>query len=229
MNDSSGHDAQRLTDNGPVESDDSGDDFPTMCQKLTERERQRNLLDKSHDYMRNADLLPPCDEFADVDCYVAVLRLFARAPTSLQIYRFLPTLAQRRLNAETLMRWQASKPRGRPSDSDYRKRALGLLRWRCFDADSIRKRDGHCVPALAKLAPNTVRDVETRDAMRFLAPLVNDGHLTRGELCDAIIEASLINGHIPDNKSQRFVARQIDDAIAKFSEPFDWSRLDDGC
>jgi hypothetical protein len=69
--------------------------------------------------------------------------------------------------------------------------------------------------------------VQARDAMRYLAPLVNEGHLTRAELHNAIIDACGHNKHIPENKSRSFVERQIDDAIAKYTEPFPWERLAD--
>jgi hypothetical protein len=206
------------------------EDFPDRIHYDNEIVRIRALLDRSHSYMRNAHLLPPRDEFVSVDWYVQVLRMFERAPAAkLKIYRFLPTPEQRRANGEELMEWDAAQRRSRslPTDDGRSKRALGLLDWRCFTAEGIRKRDGSRVPALAKV-PEGIRDVETRDAMRYLAPLVNDGHLTRGELHDAIIDASLQNRHIPDNKSQRFVERQIDHAITKFST-FDWDRLDDDC
>ena len=207
------------------------EDFIDRIDYGNEIERIRILLDRSHTHMHNAHLLPPPEKFASVDWYVQVLNLFERAPAAkLKIYRFLPTLEQRHANGEELMEWNAAQRRSRrsPTDDDRAKRALGLLDWRCFTAEGIRKRDGSRVPALAKVSEG-IRDVETRDAMRYLAPLVNDGHLTCGELHDAIIDASLQNRHIPDNKSQRFVERQIDDAITKFSGPFDWDRLDDDC
>jgi hypothetical protein len=66
----------------------------------------RKLTDRSQPYMRNAHLLPPLDEFSDVDWYVAVLKLFDRAPATLPMYRFNPTPAQRLHNDRLLMKWE---------------------------------------------------------------------------------------------------------------------------
>jgi hypothetical protein len=200
-------------------------DFVDQLLALKESDRAAELLDASHSYMRHAHLLPPRQEFATVDEYVRLLKRFERAPaTQVSFYRFLPTMAQRRANADVLARWEASqrRPRGRPNDDDRRKRALGLLDWRIYSGNGI---GYYRAPALWNVSEGE-RDVQARDAMRYLAPLVGEGHLTRAELHNAIIEACEHNKHIPDNKSRRFVERQIDDAITKFTEPFAWERLD---
>ena len=119
-----------------------------------------------------------------------------------------------------LSQWEASRRRGRgsPDDADKRKRALGLLNWRCFVG-------GSRTQALAQVGVGTP-DVETNAALRYLAPLVNEGDLTREELADAIVDASQRNRLIPDNKGRWQVEADIDRALSKFGEPFDWDRLD---
>lgn len=196
----------------------TSDDFVENVFRLYEAKRERELLDRRQPYMRNAHLLPPRDEFASLDWYVHVLKLFEQANTELGgIYRFLPTLAQRRSNGEKLMDWEASQRRTRvePSDDEKHKRAVGLLDWRCFTGKS---------PLATQ--PKGGRDDETNKALRYLAPLVNEGSLTRDELTRAVIDASRRNGHIPNNKHPRQVESDIDRAISKFTEPFNWDRLD---
>lgn len=88
------------------------------------------LLSPHHGYMRNAHLLPPRDEFETLGWYVAVLKLFERAPASLPMYRFMPTLAQRRHNAETLMKWEAQQRHSHASvrgDTGTDRRLTGWL------------------------------------------------------------------------------------------------------
>ena len=191
------------------------DDFIDNVRRLDAARRERELLHRSQPYMRHAHLLPPREEFSSLDWYVKVLKLFERV-TQVSFYRFLPTLAQRRINAQWLMEWEASqrRTRGKQSDDQKRKRALGLLDWRCFTGTR----------ALAAL-PEGLRDHETNAALRYLAPLVNEGCLTREELTDAIIDGSQRNGHIPNNKHRRQVEADIDRAISKFAKPFDWDRL----
>jgi hypothetical protein len=203
-------------------TDNTKPDFVDQLLAIKESQRRRELLDVSH----TARLLPPLDEYNSINEYERTLELFktASATTQVSFYRFNPTMAQRRANADVLARWEVSRrrPRGKPSDDDRRKRALGLLDWRVYSGNGI---GYYRAPALAKVQEGE-RDVQTRDAMRYLAPLVNEGHLTRAELHNAIIEASEINEHIPLNKSRSVVERQIDDAITKFTEPFGWERLD---
>jgi hypothetical protein len=206
------------------DTDNAKPDFVDQLLAIKESQRRRELLDVSHSYMRNAGLVPPLDEFGTVDEYVRLLGQFERAPaTQISFYRFLPTMAQRRANADVLTRWAAAQRKPKSSDGDRRKRALGLLDWRIYTGNGI---GYYRAPALAKVQEGE-RDVQTRDAMRYLAPLVNEGYLSRAELHNAIIEASEINKHIPLNKSRSVVERQIDDAITKFTEPFGWERLDD--
>ena len=77
------------------------DDFIDNVRRLNAAIREYALLHRNQPYMRNAHLLPPSEEFSSVDSYVKVLKLFERAPvTEVYFYRFLPTLAQRRANAE---------------------------------------------------------------------------------------------------------------------------------
>jgi hypothetical protein len=212
----SGNDA---TQDG-VPPNSSVTDFVARLKHDDEINEMRAALDpRLHSYMRNAHLLPPREEFATWRWYVDVLKMFERAPTKLPMYRFRPTAEQRRLNAETLMAWDAARrsARGDPSKG-RRKRALRLLQWRCFGPRRNK-------PALADVKEGE-RDDETLYARRYLAPLVNEGWLSRAELADAIVEASHRNGHIPDNKTVAQVERQIDGDIAKYTEPFDWERLD---
>jgi hypothetical protein len=209
------HDSTSAHNGTPAASD-----FVDQVLALRESDRIAELLDRSNDYMRNAHLLPARDEFETVDEYVRLLQRFQRAPaTQVSFYRFLPTPNQRRANADVLARWEAAQRKPRSGDDDRRKRALGLLHTWCF----VHRSRGR--PALGNVQEGE-RDAETRDAMRYLAPLVNEGHLTSAELHNAIIDASERNGHIPGNKSRSFVERQIDAAIAKFTEPFSWGRLD---
>jgi hypothetical protein len=90
------------------------------------REYERELLDPANHYMRHAHLLPPRGEFETLSWYVAVLKLFDRAPASLSMFRFNPTLAQRRSNAETLMTWEATQRHARGAAS-MDKRLAGWL------------------------------------------------------------------------------------------------------
>jgi hypothetical protein len=186
--------------------------------QIKAQQRERELLDRSNTYMRSAHLMPPRDEFSDVHSYVRLLKQCERAPaTEVIFYRFNPTLAQRRANASVLKEWLAAQnKRGR---GNRHSRAMGLVHNWCFVARSRGR-----VPLAS--VPCGERDDTTIRVIRYLAPLVNDGSITRDQLVDAIIEASIRNGHIPGNKNQWFVERQIDDAIAKFTEPFDWDRLD---
>jgi hypothetical protein len=207
-------------------TDNAKPDFVDQLLAIKESQRRRELLDVSHDYMRNAHLLPPYQEFDTVDRYVYVLKRFEQAIRHADgFYQFNPTTAQLWLNGKRLLEWEASqrRPRGRPNDDDRRKRALGLLNWRIYTGRNIGK---HYAPALWNVSEGE-RDVQARDAMRYLAPLVNDGSLTRDELHNAIIDACGHNKHIPENKSRSFVERQIDDAIAKYTEAFPWERLAD--
>lgn len=232
-----------------VESDDSSDDLPHWSKRIPTSDEQwlwwmcvdydaeraeweegqqlRKGLDPSHSYMRNVDLVPPPEEFETGREYIKVLRLFERAPASeVAFYRFNPTLQQRRLNAKVLAEWASvrKKPRSADDDKRKRKRALGLLNWRCFTGTNI---GWQRAPALALLDPDChIRDVQTRDAMRFLAPYVNEGWLTGDEMRDAIVDASYRNKHIPENKSRAFVEHQVDTAINRFTEPVDWESLD---
>lgn len=197
-------------------------DFIERLDELDAEKQEREQLDPKHSYMRGAHLLPPRDEYPDLDRYVNTLKQLERAPaTQLILYRFFPTLRQRHANAEALRKWVTAQRESR-GPTDRHKRALGLVHKWCFVARSRGR-----LP-LASIPPNT-RDTEIIEAMRYLAPLVNDGSITRDELVGPIIEASKRCRHIPDNKSAAFVTRQIDDAIAKFVEPFDWDRLDDDC
>jgi hypothetical protein len=194
-------------------------DFVDQVRADKESERIAELLGSSC-YMRGADLLlPPRHEYSSGGEYIRLLERFKRAPAArISFYRFLPTLAQRRANVDALTRWEASQGRPRPGDDDRRKRALGLVEWWCFH----RPKGG---TPLAK-TPQGGRDDETNKALRALAPLVNEGCLTRADLAAAIIEASHCNGHIPENKSRGAVEYDIDRAIAKFTEAFPWERLD---
>ena len=195
-------------------------DFIDSIDYDNEIERIRILLDRSHSYMRNAHLLPPPDEFGSADEYVHVLERFERAPaTQVSFYRFNPTTEQLRANAAVLSRWHAAQHRPR-SGSDRQKRAAGLLDWRCFTANTMK------TTALARIRIGE-REEQTRNALRYLAPLVNEGHLTRDQLADAIIDASWRNGHLPDNRTLGVLEDDIDRAISKYAEPFDWDRLDD--
>jgi hypothetical protein len=191
--------------------------------------RTRTLLDPLNGYMRDAHLLPPLERFKSVDRYVHVLKLFQKVVRARRVtggfHLYAPTEEEKISNGRRLMTLQAEQRKPRPGDDDKRKRALGLLDWRIFSGHSIGE---FYAPALAHVGESECggRDVQTRNAMRFLAPLVSEGHLTRAELVDAIVEASEKNEHIPKNKSRSFVERQIDDAITKFSHPFDWGRLE---
>ncbi|OMC44099.1 hypothetical protein A5745_16825 [Mycobacterium sp. IS-2888] len=75
--------------------------------------------------MRNAHLLPPRDKYATLDWYFAVLKLFDRAPDTLPMFRFNPTLAQRRRNLDTLLTWEATERHSHGADID--KRLAGWL------------------------------------------------------------------------------------------------------
>jgi hypothetical protein len=182
-----------------------------------EAQRERELTSPTQTYMRNAHLLPPREEYATVDWYVTVLTLFQRAPANLKIYRFSPTRAQRRISLDELLEWEAAQrsSRGNPSADDRRKRALGLLHSWCF----VRRSRGRA--PLADIPPDTERDEATKDALRYRAPLVNDGSLSRDDLACNIIDASESNGHIPGNKSLAQVEADIDRAISKYTEAFD--------
>jgi hypothetical protein len=186
-------------------------DFVDQVLALRESERRRELLDVSH----TARLLPPLDEYNSINEYVRALELFKTARGRVGFYRFNPTMAQRRANADALTRWVAAQRRPRPGDDDRRKRALGLLNWRIYTGRN----------ALTK-TPQGGRDDETNSALRYLAPLVNENWLTRDELADAIIDASHRTGHIPSNKSTQQVERDIERAVSKFTEAFPWGRLD---
>jgi hypothetical protein len=207
---------KRLHAAGRVNSPASAPDFVDQLLALRESERIAELLGSSP-YMRHADLLlPPRHEYSSGGEYIRLLERFQRAPvTRISFYRFLPTLAQRRANADALTRWVAAQRRPRPGDDDRRKRALGLLNWRIYTGRN----------ALAK-TPQGGRDDETNSALRYLAPLVNENWLTRDELADAIIDASHRTGHIPSNKSTQQVERDIERAVSKFTEAFPWGRLD---
>jgi Bifunctional DNA primase/polymerase, N-terminal len=193
----------------------------------SETHRARELLDPAHSYMAHADLLPARDQFDSIDRYVQVLKLSEKAvfKAKHRFYLNSPTTSQRWYNAAQLRKWEAEQRKPRTDDSDKRKRALGLLDWRIYTGRNIGK---HYAPALKWVKEDTYggRDFQTLYTMRFLAPLVGEGHLSRAELVDAIIDASKYNEHIPENKTQSFVERQIDTAITKFSHPFDWERLD---
>lgn len=130
--------------------------------------------------------------------------------------------AMERHNRETFAAWKAARdakwanrPRREVDADTTRKRALGLVDWWCFTGDP---RKG---APLARMLPGG-RDELAKDLLRALAPLVNDGTLSRSELADAVIEASQRCGHIPGNKTVAEVERDVDRAIGKFTEPFDW-------
>lgn len=90
-----------------------------------EAERERWTLHPAQSYMRNARLLPPRNEFETLDWYVAVLKLLDRAPATLPMFRFSPTLTQRRRNLDTLLTWEAAERHSRGADID--KRLAGWL------------------------------------------------------------------------------------------------------
>lgn len=119
-------------------------------------------------------------------------------------------------------RRESARIRASMSPGSRAKRALGLVEWRCSTGPSC-----NGVPPLALLGRDShMRDDQTNRALRYLAPLVNDGDIDREDLRDAILDASRRNGHLPDNKSETQIERDIDRAISKFTEPFDWTRLD---
>ncbi|OSC30695.1 hypothetical protein B8W69_06570 [Mycobacterium vulneris] len=124
-------------------------------------------------------------------------------------------------------RRESAKRRASMSDDDRHERALRLLDWRCFTGQRCGKQG---FPALALLTggDHSPRDAETNKALRYLAPLVNDQDLTREDLRDAIIRANELNGSLsdPKNKNRAQVEADIDRAISKFTEPFDWTRMD---
>jgi AAA domain len=62
--------------------------------------------------------------------------------------------------------------------------------------------------------------------LRYLAPLVNDGDLSESALRTSIIDVSERTRHIPDNKSRKQVDADIDRALSKYTEPFDWAALE---
>jgi hypothetical protein len=93
------------TDN-TSDSNDTPTDFKDRLDARDAAERERELTDRSQPYMRHAHLFPPRSEFETLEWYVAVLKLFDRAPTTLPMYRFNPTLEQCRHNGEVLMRWE---------------------------------------------------------------------------------------------------------------------------
>jgi hypothetical protein len=193
-------------------TDNTKPDFVDQLLDHKEFIRTLEMLAPDHSYMRHAHLLPPLEYFETVDWYVQVLKLFEKAIRRTEgFYQFNPTPRQLVLNGKRLMKWEASQRKPRSGDDDRRKRALGLLDWRCR--------------ALAEVGEGS-RDDQTNAALRYLSPLVNEGWLTRADLADAIIDASHRNGHIPGNKSCRAVEYDIDRALTKFSEPFGWERLD---
>lgn len=114
-----------------------------------------------------------------------------------------------------------AKPSRAVSASQRERRALGLLYWWCFNGNP------KGMPALAHRLPETGRDELVKDLLRALAPLVNEGVLSRNSLRDAVVKASQQCGHVPGNKSLTQLDRDIDRALAKFTEPFDWDRLDE--
>jgi hypothetical protein len=124
-------------------------------------------------------------------------------------------------NAKLLTQWMKERRTRRrnsfhtePNSDRKRKSALDILRKRCDD--------------LARLLPNTTRDVDTRDAIWYLAGLVNDGALSREQVHDAIIDASHANRHYPDNKSIDQIERDIERGLDKAAHGFDWHTTDGG-
>jgi hypothetical protein len=107
-------------------------------------------------------------------------------------------------------RWRASNNQ---SDDVLRKRAVGLLGW---------KHD-----KLAALQPDTTRDNDTSRAIWYLAGLVNDNHLDRDQVMDAILDASQANLHIPGNKTAAQVRDDVDRGLSKAQHGFDWDRMKD--
>jgi hypothetical protein len=68
----------------------------------------RELVGREQPYMRNAGLLPHRGEFATVDWYVQLLKLFEQALRKIDgFYQFMPTPAQQWLNAEALIEWDS--------------------------------------------------------------------------------------------------------------------------
>lgn len=170
-------------------------------------------------------VLPGCEDWTDEYQW----GLAIQEGVTLYVAPDIPKVRQH--NVAARKQWEAAQEVRRRESAQIRegmsvtqrgKRALGLLEWRCFTGTL---HDG--TPALARLArDSSMRDDQTNCALRYLAPLVNDGDLTREELRRAILDASERNGHLGDNKSQTQIDRDIDRAISKFTEPFDWTRLD---
>lgn len=109
--------------------------------------------------------------------------------------------------------WEA-KPRNDSPKGDERDRALGILQW-----------------AEDRLSGKTEgeRDDKTKDCIYFLGKFVNDGHLTRAEVSDAVLRASMRNKHYPENKSINQIESDVDRGLAVVRTDgvhVDWDQMD---
>ncbi|OBG51472.1 hypothetical protein A5670_22820 [Mycolicibacterium fortuitum] len=72
--------------------------------------------------------------------------------------------------------------------------------------------------------PEGHRDESHKEVTWRLAKLVNDGHLDRAEVVDAMVDAARGNGN---DKNAAQIERDVDTAITKAGNGFDWSTFDD--
>ena len=152
----------------------TGDDAGDVVDQLlayNEAERVRALLDRSHSYMRHSGLLPPREEFETVDWYITVLKMLEKALRSVErFYQFLPTPAQRSLNLDHLMEWDAAQRESR------RKRGGGKL------LDAWLDRAFHQVIADVRATQPGNRNGRLFWGARRLAELGFDEHDSKREL-----------------------------------------------
>jgi hypothetical protein len=154
------------------------DDFIDICKRHKEAEREAELTDPAQPYMRNAHLLPPRDEHESVDEYVRLLERFARVPaTEVSFFRFNPTLAQRRANANALAEWQAALRKSR--------RTAGSATLAAYVQATL---DG-CAEDIAA-APIGAGNHEINRKAYKLGAYVNVGLLTRDGAIDALLAAT---------------------------------------
>lgn len=130
-------------------------------------------------------------------------------------------------NARTLAAWVSERERARasrklqrhngcePSADEKMKRAQGMLRW--------------AGDRLGDLTEGERDDLTNTIVYRVLSPFYNDGLLGEAEIAETVVAGAKTSHHIPDNKSEakvrRDVARILSDG-ARDNLHVDWDELD---
>ena len=164
-----------------------------------------------------AALLRPREDFPGTDDqYADLLRRFEKLPASVEIHRDNPTPDQQDENLDRFLAWEAAQPKNDNRNySDKRKRAYAL------EALAGRADD------LARLGEGS-RDDDIRDGIYYLGTFVNDGHLSRDEIHQPVLNCASANGHDRDNKSVEQIIRDINRGLDKAADDAvlpDWDKI----